>query len=295
MCDNANKLGLEEPRKLEKLESSSCKRRRKRGKKVSMKPRKLFHDDEDAPPAQERTQPAESTAAEGQQTDAEVEENSSEKEGSDDFRHGEASDEDEDVFGGKFRFQTPPKSMKKLKNAEEETAPDTAPSVQSQNSATEVSPYTVQVMDEAHALMKKVDKRILDCLPAKMNQLPGFVQLYEVCYCNIDAKLRFDFVSILKILITEDMVAFDDCLQTLRDVAGQSLLMQICVLESGHMFAYARRFHPRAGARLQDELHEYDSKGQEAASIVAATAGGMSSVLQSVVILECQGCPHRIH
>ena len=35
-------------------------------------------------------------------------------------------------------------------------------------------------------------------------------------------ELRFDLLAIVKILIQEDMLTFEDCLQTLRDVQGRT-------------------------------------------------------------------------
>ena len=148
----------------EKMESSSVKKRRRKARKSSLKPKKLFED-----PGEEdvQEQPHEAPA------DAALEENLSEDmDPSSDAENqsagfSEDTDVDKDVFGGAFNFKTPLKRIKDKKP--EDPGPSSEPTVRSQGSIMDVSPHEAKLMQEVAEAAKKIEKRLLDCLPSKMN------------------------------------------------------------------------------------------------------------------------------
>ena len=150
-------------------ETSSVKKRRRRSKKAQVKPRKLFHEEEE----EEREDPEQDVdaAAAEQEKESDAEAPSSEKEGSEETK-GDFTDsqEDDDIFAGKFAYATPEKKKKKKELLQLENVPSNAPSAESKGSSLmDVSPGEAKAMRQANELMKKVDKKILDCLPEKVN------------------------------------------------------------------------------------------------------------------------------
>ena len=167
MCDKKEEDGGQKP--LDKLPStdtlSGKKRRRRaaRAKRHAVKPKKLFQEEEEEekedPPAQEQEDPSDNEDASSQGLHTEA---------SEDEEAQDESDEDRDVFGGKFRYKTPKKAEKaKKKKIQVESAPTTKST--GSEPAMEATKSEAEVMAEIHTLSKRVEKRLQDCLPSNVN------------------------------------------------------------------------------------------------------------------------------
>ena len=176
MCEKQDKgVVRTQPSKL----TSSLKKRRKRARKVNVQPRKLFQEEEEEEASHGRKEAEEATG--GEEQESEPEPAPSPKEASEQSMGSCTDDEeDEDVFGGDFTYQTPLNQRRKEKKKKDDANPDSAPSGKSKaSSLLDVTPGEGKAMAEADELVKKVDKKIMDCLPAQMNPFLGRMSVLQ--------------------------------------------------------------------------------------------------------------------
>ena len=154
----------------EKMETSSVKKRKRKARKLALKPKRLFQDGRDDD-TQEQPQEAVPEPGAADEHFSEEEELSSDQGVQSPDLTADSDDVDNDVFGGAFKYRTPEK--KKKQKMLEDAAPSTAPTARSQgsqgSSVVDVSPGEAKAVQQVAEFSKKIEKRLLDCLPSQMN------------------------------------------------------------------------------------------------------------------------------
>ena len=148
------------------FDTPTRRKRRRRPRSVrKIQPRRLFHEEEEVTDGRQpdNYEPEESE----QMADQEAEE-SEVPSNDEDEMVGSQDLEDNDVFGGHFKCTTP--AAKKSRAKPPQSATSNPPK---SCSPADVDQSTKKILDENNELSKKVDKKILQCLPDHVNPFPA--------------------------------------------------------------------------------------------------------------------------